>query len=386
LCQRDLPIIAFFASGNMVLSLRSILVGSSALAAAAIPMNSVNFGGGLRLTVNVNPEGQAPQETLLDTGSSSLAFCDSSLESSLKDVKTDYLSCNAYGSGGAGYWGFFYSGQIGVGQNLSIDSAYYSVMHTEVSMPCGSGLQGIFGVGFKSLDQAANHASALNWTKGTVGSCPATNTTLVGPLMSYLKQDTPQGRLGIYWNGAVGNSTGELYVGATAESNSHYTSGTIQTATLGETGYYDIVINQFSFGGETYKVSCNPFMPCLVDTGTPIMFVPSKVYEAITNGSTGSLTMQLAGPNGTNISLNFDAQTLAKNKYIQPYSPGLGSPHIIGLPLWAFYYTVFNVDGRTMDFVEHSASELLALKDQTNIQKTMVAPKNQANIQETMVV
>jgi len=353
----------------MVLSLRSMLVGSSALAAGAIPMNCVNFEGGLRLTVNVSPQGKAAQECLLDTGSSSLAFCDSLFEGPLEYLKTDYLSCNLYGSGNEGYWGFFYQGQIGVGSDISIASAYYSVMHQKVSMPCGAGLQGIFGVAFKQLDQGAYHPSALNWPSGGVGSCPAPSTDFVGPLMSYLKQDTPQGRLGIYWNGAVGSSTGELYVGPTAESNAHYNSGTVQTATLGETGYYDVNIDQFSFGGESYSVTCNSRdTPCLVDTGTPIMFVPSQVYQAIANGQTGSLTLQLAGPNGP-ITLNFDAQTLANNQYIAPYQ---GGPYILGLPLWAFYYTVFNVEGRSMDFVEHSAPEMLALKNQTKIQKTIV--------------
>jgi len=352
----------------MVLSLRSMLVGSAALGTAAIPMNCVNFEGGLRLTVNVNPEGQAAQECLLDTGSSSLAFCDSTLEGSLQSLKTDYLSCNLYGSGNEGYWGFFYNGQVEVGNDLSVPSAVYSVMHQEVSMPCGAGLQGIFGVAFKQLDQAADHPSPLNWPSGGVGSCPAPSRDLVGPLMSYLKQDTPQGRLGIYWNGAVGSSNGELYVGATAESNAHYTSGTVQTATLGETGYYDVTINGFSFGGESSSVTCGPYSPCLVDTGTPIMFVPSSMYQAITNGQTGSLSVQLAGPNGA-IDLNFDAQTLAQNQYIAPYQ---GGPYILGLPLWAFYYTVFNVDGRTMGFVEHSESEMAALKNMTKIQKTIV--------------
>jgi len=242
------------------------------------------------------------------------------------------------------------------------------VMHQEVSMPCGTGLQGIFGVAFKQLDQAAYHPSALTWPSGGVGSCPRASTDFVGPLMSYLKQDTPEGRLGIYWNGAVGNGNGDLYVGATAESNAHYTSGKVQTATLGESGYYDVVINQFSFGGQTYPVTCNSYgTPCLVDTGTPIMFVPSAVYQAIFNGP-GSLALELAGPDGP-ITLNFDGQTLADNQYIQPYQ---GGPYILGLPLWAFYYTVFNVDGRSMGFVEHSASEMLALKNQTKIQKTIV--------------
>merc|ERR1712157_117937 len=94
------------------------------------------------------------------------------------------------------------------------------------------------------------------------------------------------------------------------------------------------------------------------------MFVPSNVYSAINAGQTGSMSVQLAGPSGP-VTLEFDAQTLARNNYIAPYQ---GGPFILGLPLWAFYYTVFNVDARKMSFVEHSASELQALKSLTESQ------------------
>jgi hypothetical protein len=292
------------------------------------------------------------------------------MESSLSSLKTEYISCNLYGSGNTGYWGYFYDGTVGVGTDLSIDSAYYSVMHQEVSMPCGSGLEGIFGVAFKQLDLAAE-SSGLDWPSSSVGSCPTSSTELVGPLMSYLKQDTSEGRLGIYWNGQTGTATGDLYVGSTAESNSHYTSGTVQTATLGETGYYDITINTLSFGGTSYTFTCNTeSAPCLVDTGTPVMFVPSDVYDSISDGSTGTLSMTLAGPDG-DITLNFDAETLNSNSYLASYSSG---PFIVGLPLWAYYYTVFNVDGKTMSFVENSAADLAALKNK-NGTRTIVDPR-----------
>jgi hypothetical protein len=189
--------------------------------------------------------------------------------------------------------------------------------------------------------------------------------------MSYLKQDTSEGRLGIYWNGQIGDSTGELYVGSTAESNSHYTSGTVQTATLGETGYYDITIKTVSFGGEGYTFTCNSeSAPCLVDTGTPVMFVPSGIYDSISDGSTGTLSMTLAGPDG-DVTLDFDAETLNKNNYLESYDSG---PYIVGLPLWAFYYTVFNVEGKTMSFVENSAADLAALKNK-NKTHTVVDPQ-----------
>merc|ERR1719217_859635 len=40
--------------------------------------------------------------------------------------------------------------------------------------------------------------------------------------MHYLKQDTPEGRLGIYWSGQVGQNAGELFVGPSAVSNQYY--------------------------------------------------------------------------------------------------------------------------------------------------------------------
>merc|ERR1711953_1515772 len=87
----------------------------------------------------------------------------------------------------------------------------------------------------------------------------------------------------------------------------------------------------------------------------------------------GSLTLQLAGPDGA-ITLSFDAETLARNQYIAPYQ---GGPYILGLPLWAFYYTVFNVDGKAMSFVEHSASELQALR---NLTKNQIVQHNASNM------
>jgi len=326
---------------------------------SGIPMNCVNFEGGLRLTVSAAPSSLQSQELLLDTGSSTLAFCDASISSSVKSLKTDYLSCNLYGSGNEGYWGPFYDGAVDLGSNLALDNSYYSVMQQEELMPCGNGLQGIFGVAFKQLDQAAYHPGPLDWPTSSVGSCPQATTDFVGPLMQYLKQDTPEGRLGIYWSGQVGSSQGELYVGQVAVSNAHYTQGSALQASLGETGYYDITIDQFAFAGQTYSVSCGS-APCLMDTGTPIMMVPAQVYEQMSSGQTGTVSVQLAGPSGSPITLEFDAQTLVQNQYVAPYQQG--EPYILGLPLWSTYYTVFNVAGRTVDFVKHSSAELKALK------------------------
>lgn len=355
---------------HYMMQLRIATVASGVMMAASIPMNAVNFEGGLRLVVLGNPASLKPQELLLDTGSSTLAFCDSSLAKTLAAAKTEYLSCNKYGSGNEGYWGPFYKGSVELGTDVSLEESYYSIMQQEVSMPCGQGLQGIFGVAFKQLDQAADHPGPLQWPAGGVGTCPAPSTTLVGPLMHYLKQDTPQGRLGIYWSGQLGASQGDLFVGPTAVSNSHYKQGPVLQAQLGETGYYDITIQQFSFGGQKYPVSCNQFSPCLMDTGTPIMMVPMEVYQKMAGGEAGSLSVQMAGPSDTSVSLEFDAATLVRLNYVAPYQSG--EPYILGLPLWATYYTVFNVAKQTVDFVKHSSEELQAFKDYNNTQATVV--------------
>mmetsp|Transcript_52944 Transcript_52944/g.113042 ORF Transcript_52944/g.113042 Transcript_52944/m.113042 type:complete len:371 (+) Transcript_52944:173-1285(+) len=348
----------------------SFLVASAAASAVpltssgTLPMDAVNFAGGLRLTVNGAPHGQKPQSLLLDTGSSTLAFCDASLAESVRSLQTNYMSCNLYGSGNEGYWGFFFKGAVTLSGGLELEESYYSIMQQEVSMPCGDGLQGIFGVAFKQLDQAANHAQPLNWPSGGVGQCPQPSTDLVGPLMQYLKQDTPQGHLGIYWSGATGSNEGTLYVGPDAVSNEHYAQGTVQKAQLGELGYYDVTINSFSFGGQSVSVQCDNSggsSPCLVDTGTPIMMVPYEIYNQMSSGATGKLSIELAGADGSAVTLDFDAQTLVNNQYIQASQ---GGPVILGLPLWAFYYTVFDVKATTVEFVQHSPKELEALRVQ----------------------
>merc|ERR1712176_574728 len=118
------------------------------------------------------PKGSPPQECLLDTGSSTLAFCDASIASSMQESKSEYMSCNKYGSGNEGYWGFFYDGTIQLGA-YEFQSAHYAVMQQQVEMTCGDGLQGIFGVAFKQLDTAVQHSESLTWKQGGVGDCPA---------------------------------------------------------------------------------------------------------------------------------------------------------------------------------------------------------------------
>lgn len=355
-------------------SVRLAVAGTVAVVGGAtqLPLNAVDFLGGLRLTVSASPQGLPAGELLLDTGSSTLAFCNANLASSLTGEKTQYMSCNKYGSGNEGYWGFFYKGPVSLGGTVELQDSYFSVMEQEVSMPCVDGVQGIFGVAFKSLDTAVEHPSPLSWPSGGVGSCPwSGGTTLVGPLMHYLKSDTQDGRLGIYWSGALGQGQGELYVGPSAASNPRYQQGQALKASLGENGYYNIVVNQFSYAGSTAPVECESWSPCMVDTGTPVVMVPYSLWNQMTSAGDGMLNIELAGANGGGaVTLELDVQTLLSKRYLQP-SFG-GGMTILGLPLWAFYYTVFDVDAGAIEFVQHSSAELAALKRQPAQVPTLV--------------
>jgi hypothetical protein len=302
----------------------------------------------------------APQELLLDTGSSTLAFCDSDMAEQVCASRTEFVSCNKYGNSKtpSGYWGSFFIGDVIIGDNLWLHDSSFSIMEQETRMPCTGTLQGIFGVAFRQLDQAAKLSDLTKWPQGTVGQCPLPVTNVIGPLVRYLKQDTPSGRLGIFWSGQVGRNQGELFVGARAVTNKYYIENVVQQAALGALGYYDISIQQFLFEGHSYKVSCGGKTTCILDTGTPIMYVPQAAYSAMRAEQQGTLHLQLAGPSGKTAMLAFDVKILVERNWLAPFQDELES-FIIGLPLWAFYYTVFNIDGRVVEFVPHKASTLM---------------------------
>merc|ERR1711879_672585 len=119
--------------------------------------------------------GEATTEelVLLDTGSSTLGFCNKSLQAELADKKTDEFTCNLYGHGFHGWWGFFYQGGVSVQSIEPLPNVYYSVMQQEVEfcIPV-QGPGGIFGIGFKYLNRAHQPPTPTDWSQDQVGSCP----------------------------------------------------------------------------------------------------------------------------------------------------------------------------------------------------------------------
>jgi len=331
--------------------------------AAGMTLDAINFEGGPRLTITANPVSSdgsnlPPQKLLLDTGSSTLAFCDSSLEAEVKPFQSEYYSCNIYGSAQVkeGYWGPFYKGGVAIG-NINVPGAYYSIMTQQVSMPCSGSsgsVNGIFGIAFHQLDQATAEAPE-SWPSNGVGSCPRPSTDFVQPLMQYLNSAGGTKKLGIYWSGKQGDGEGQLYLNEDATSNSYYderAASAIGTAALGEFGWYDITVESVGYGGQSYSdITCNPQngSPCIMDTGTPVMVIPQDAYDAMAQGQTGELTVTLKGSgwSSKSVELKFDAQILLENQWVQP-SPQAGV--ILGLPLRAFYYTVMDISGQFASF------------------------------------
>lgn len=317
---------------------------SSSSTGATIPLSATVFEGGGRLTISANPPGAPPQELLLDTGSSTLAFCNRNLGNALGHERTRMLSCNHYGGNAdaEGYWGYFYKGTVSVG-GVRLDSAYFSVMEQEKGMPCDDrdGVQGIFGVAFRGIDRTSNGAPP-RWREGTVGECPYSGGTQVGPIIQYLNGHTRDMRMGIYWSGDLGRNTGTLYLGEAAVRNEHYARG--QHAEIGEKGYYNILIDKFYVDSFEHSVDiCGRAGNCILDTGTPRIQVPPQIFHAMYRNRYATLTISLRG--GAN--LHLDVDKLLKNEWVEPAEGQL----ILGYPLWFYYYTVFDIRRHSVEFV-----------------------------------
>jgi len=327
------------------------------------------WGGGPRLVVDVAPAsvdgGMLPaQRLVLDTGSSTLAFCHRSLEKTAAYSSTNYISCNRYNPGGqsTGYWGPFVEGTVNLASNVALQASY-SIMDQEEAMPCTEGFEGIFGVAFRELDLAFSAEEAPSWAPGeTELNCPRQPAGVVkSPLLQKLTSDPGNAKFGIYWSGQAGDDQGKLYLGDAATSNNHYTAAAaVGPAKLGELGWYDITVEKVDVGDTEFTgIECDPRSKgaqCILDTGTPSIVVPKQIYDEFQQQTAGGvdaqITFWLARNSGDSVPVSFDAATLQKVGGISPGAKGTGL--ILGLPLWSFYYTVISISDFGVTFVPTS--------------------------------
>lgn len=329
------------------------------------------------LTINASAapyfgrSGLPEQRLLLDTGSSTLAFCDKSMATPLENYKTNFYSCNAYGDGDEGYWGPFYAGPIQLptsnGGALHIASSHYSVMMDQIEMPCisttalNAGVNGIFGVAFKQLDQATS-TKPSGWSPVSVGECAEATTDFVQPLMKYLNDEGGVKQIGIYWSGKIGDGEGMLYLDDDATKNEHHKAKEAEAlgkAFFGEFGWMDIRVDSLEVDGQNFAAPhCNAQenSPCIMDTGTPYLGVPYNVYEAMNqNAQQGDSTLTInllpKESDAAPVRLDFDVATLIQNQWV--YTSEL---FVLGLPLWSFYYTALDISDSSILFTPQQPS------------------------------
>jgi len=324
-----------------------------------IPLSVGSWFGGPRLLVDVEPQSLQgewfpKQRMVLDSGSSTLAFCNKQFISDAQYQSSEYISCNLYNPGGdfTGYWGPFVKGPVKAG-NVTLNQAAYSIMTQEKNMPCTQGLDGIFGIAFRQLDVAYLAADENQMTLGEEKfTCPQQPAGVVPPpLVQHLRMEDNQ-QIGIFWSGQQGEGQGRLYLGSAAMENEHYSQQYALAAHLGEQGWYDISVESITVGGETLTgLNCDPVngQTCILDTGTPSIVLPGQAYDLVQEAGSGSLSFQLTGVGDGPVTLNFDLQKLTEMGAISKGSKGDGL--ILGLPIWAFYYTVFDLQAQQVIFV-----------------------------------
>lgn len=358
-----------------------------------IPIGCTSFSGGYRFYAAVTFPGlSSPLQLMIDSGSSTAAVCDHTLQNTIQPTPLNTVSCNLYGTPAIkeGYSGPFVKGNIQLGDQ-PLSDVTYAFMRYHTGMPCpqqGVGtLQGIFGVAFTGFDEGyqgygfptnGDYTSGSNWCNNAKES--GQGSYYADPLMQHLTESTGSGShsWGLYWNGVVGDNTGTMYLGASAKTNQHYTAGTPIVAGLfnagdagpnGRWGFYNIKLT-----GWIYCPTSNPdcstrghfshinseygtregFIQGMIDTGTPTVNVPSELFQIANPTDEIPFVVTIEDTNGNEAKIDLGyMKDLCPNQRvncgIEEYQ-GRG-PFVLGWPVWRNWYTVMDVDAKEMHWV-----------------------------------
>jgi len=257
----------------VTIAMSSVDVGDAQ--GVALPLNFVALSYGTQqLSVALRLPGvDRDQNIMIDTGSSSLAFCDKSLiEEAVNITKTDYAQCKKYdgalscqndpSAGNSFYVGQVFKGNITAynsetGKDIaSMDEVYFGILSKVQNYMCLGPLNGIIGVAYSALNSGQKLPSPdydilSLWNQSckvdniSVGSCTDNNMTTVplpAPLEQILKEDDESGYIsaeafGLYCDYAatIGSkldtivpSLGIFFGGDMALNNTFYNGGTPQ--------------------------------------------------------------------------------------------------------------------------------------------------------------
>ena len=256
----------------------------------ALPLDYVvlskQLGGNQQLTVRLRLPGVDRDQIMeIDTGSSSLAFCnkDKSLINEAKNIsKTIYAQCNTYSDdvscpdnnstgSDVAYSGQMFRGDVGAyndqGEKVaSMDNVSFAIAELAQNYACFGPLDGIIGVAYQGLNpvielpspgfnvssvwnEFCQNPNQADFSIGykTIGKCDTGNMTKVPlnpPLEQALVQDYNSGQIsadafGLYLDYAatIGSkvntivpSLGILFGGDLAYDNQYYNDGKVQVA------------------------------------------------------------------------------------------------------------------------------------------------------------
>jgi len=246
-------------------------------------------------------------------------------------------------------------------------------MDQKFDMPCGSGLGGIAGVGFRNLNGFTKGSQKIKpWNmrevrrKNWAPDCPEQDDTLPVNLWNFLRGQNATERLGIYWEGKVGNKTGSFYLDDAAINNPYFKPAFAQKVQLDEFGWISFKANTISANGKTWNATghCgwskpsggwDGGAPCIMDTGTPIIEIPADVWTWSGKPS-GPLKFELVGVDGP-VNIQLDAGELYDKGWL--VKGGSGGGIMLGIPFWAYFYTVVNQDDSWIQVVPLSPDAML---------------------------
>lgn len=316
--------------------------------------------------ISKNGDVLPPNELIVDTGSSTVAFCDvpedfSQRLSSLmvgKNNGTYSVFCNSYGDSAngplrEGFWSPLYRGSLKLG-DFTVPDANFGIMKEYRGMTCFEGIKGIFGFGFNEMNNVHTVASLPNWDKylekGLVGSCPlpTTGTSLPVNFQSFLKSEAKPDKFGIYWNGQMGSGVGSIYTGEAAVSNKYYAYGGTNPQTA---GIFNVGRPQYYMGAASFQFGdddvINTFETGLIDSGTSRLHLPLKLRPETNESVTVTITL-VGKDKKPSATLKFPFAEWLRDGTIK----FVEGPWIFGMSIWKKYYTVFDLTNDQIEFTE----------------------------------
>eukprot|EP00440_Ansanella_granifera_P013235 gb/GFBE01014384.1/.p1 GENE.gb/GFBE01014384.1/~~gb/GFBE01014384.1/.p1 ORF type:complete len:430 (+),score=73.71 gb/GFBE01014384.1/:1-1290(+) len=327
-----------------------------------------------------------PQLLMLDTGSSTLVFCDSSLGS--KKLEFDnYASCAFYGGSSCakdptgkdcpGYVGYMFKGNVAFSGGADVPYATteyhkrqwmknvpYATMEYHKDMLCSNDQgSGLFGIAYKYMNRGYQIPKGGNpmdlWNVG----CNEQYDQIEGALMQTVRAQAAPHLIGIYWSGKMGKHEGALYLGKSAISNEHYDAKRAMSVWSRNFSYFTVMMYEIVYvpaSGQNYSLvvdqTCFNSDTCYMDSGSPSVIIPSGFQTLIDQHKDGVLKFVIFPPEDQYKTIAVDDYPTVTLDVAALLSAGQLSysdnENVLGIPYFAQYYTVFDVSGGSTQIVK----------------------------------